>query len=220
MMTLTSHSKARTPQASLANLRNGWSKQELNWWSYNDHEWIVSKGLYGFMQDFSRDSEFQYVWVYEPHKDGAIHAHLLTNYHFVDYRQPRKVAQFHPRGKRVPLSGSRALKDAAFYLGMGFMTQTKHLGDNAGLAASYVTKYMTKNLRNLPKHTKRIITSHEFLVPDESLSSDYEWVLQPDLHVADWLILEGNGFSLYDVQLRRFIKPADFKLTHFYEPDC
>lgn len=218
MMTITASAKDRTPKGSLRNLQYGWAKKELNWFNFITREWVVSRGLYGFMHDQNPDSPFDYVKVFEPHKNGAIHAHFLTNYHFIDYRHPRETKKFSPKGKRIPLYGSRALKDASVYFGMGFEVQTRHIGDNAGLAASYVTKYLTKELANLPHGTHRIITSRNFLVPDEEKTSDFEWSRLVDFHIGDFYQLKMEGYSLYDVNLKHTVKSEDFPSTMFYTP--
>jgi hypothetical protein len=116
--TLTAHSKKRGA-ASLANLRRAWDTLIKR-----------AKRKYG---------KFDYVRVYERHKDGSYHLHAIASFHFGDIKE-----------RKARVDGSRTkysvwLKKNATELKLGYYTHADDIQRNhAGYIASYVTKYMTK----------------------------------------------------------------------------
>lgn len=117
--TLTAHGKKRGAVNSIANLRGAW-----------DTLMKRMKRKYG---------KFEYVRVFEQHKDGSFHIHAIGNFHFGDIRT-RKQRD----GKEVKYS--KWLAKTAKELGIGYYTHADDIEENhhAGYVASYVTKYMTK----------------------------------------------------------------------------
>jgi len=230
MMTITAHEFCRSPKESLANLQRGWGEltdDSARWIRYKG-QWHYVEGLYNMLRAYSPDSPFDYVRVYEPHADGAIHAHFLTNYHPVDFREPRpEVLITNPqtgsvfKREKVPEHGSRFLKNAARSCGMGHQTDIKILHGHAGLAAAYVTKYLMKSVEDsaskLPKGTARIITSRGFKEPTDSNPSDYEWTITQGFTIEHARRLWAQGYGIHDQDLKHRVSVDDF--AHFeYSP--
>ncbi len=152
-MTITAHQKWRGQERSLENLRQGWRKL------YNR-----------FLRRFGK---FHYIKIYEHHKDGSLHLHLLTDL-LLPYKQTWGKSK--KTGKRIMVYKSKYLKDTSAKCGMGYMCDYQPLA-SAGLAAWYVAKYLGKSIgvADFPANLRRIQASHKFhklppIMTDESLS--------------------------------------------------
>lgn len=164
--TITSSRKMRGAK-SIKAIRDGWKKL------YNR---ILS--LYG-----KNAKDLYYVKVWEQHKDGSFHLHMLANF---------------------PIT-RRWLKDNAHSCGLGYQAHVKPI-DNAGQVAGYMAKYTLKNgfIEQggvaIPKGLRRIETSHKWPEFPKMRGREYEWIFdntrQGQLHRA-WS-LEMSGYKIID----------------------
>lgn len=104
-LTVTAHRKMRG-KLSFKSIREGWKKL------YNR---IREKAI-------NQEKTIAYCKVWEQHKDGSVHLHILINVCF----------------------GTKWAKDNAAECGLGFMADW-HEVDNAGMVAGYIAKYTLKN---------------------------------------------------------------------------
>jgi len=207
MMTLTAHEDDRTLKGSLRNLQKGWGVVKRPVMNPLTKKICHPKGLHGHLALINPFSDFKYLRVYEPHKNNALHAHFLTDYHPLDYHHPEH--DFQP--------GSRLLKDLARSHGMGYEVQIKCIGRDPTKAVRYVTKYLTKNLAQL-SGVRRIQTSGGFIVQD-SKPQDFTWSQVPDFHLRHFSALYGEGREVFDVNLDRQITYDDFAKILWYDPE-
>jgi len=208
MLTLTAHEGDRSTAGSLKNIQKGWGRSPLTVINPRTLKENKARGLHGYLRIENPQSPFAYLRVYEPHQNRAMHAHFLTNYHPLDY--------VHPRSKHAP--GSRTIKDKARAAGMGYMTQIECVGTDAEYSASYVLKYLTKDLAGLPRGTRRIQATNDFLIPQPSEPSSFAWETTPDLHLRQFSALFSEGREVWDVDLDRLVTYDDFSLILWYEP--
>lgn len=165
-VTLTAHEWHRSTR-SVANLRNGWRR------------------LYNRMlRKFGR---FDYVKVWELHKDGStFHHHLILN-----------AGVTH-----------RYMKDTARSCGMGYQTDTQEV-ENAGQVAGYIAKYTMKNISALdrwgsdawPKGLRRIEVSRGWVDWKPKPTDDIDWQLMESIQAAEmWRhTQERRGLKITDL---------------------
>lgn len=160
-LTITAHRKMRGQEASLKNLREGWKK------------------LYNRMLRKFGISEYCKVW--EKHKDGSFHLHVLIR---------KKISK-------------KWLKDNAVQCGMGYQVDSSK-SKNEGMVAGYIAKYLLKSFEtaiDFPKGLRRIEVSHNWMKLPELLESDLEWTIhrkrEDQDHYAKFLKLE-RKFSIKD----------------------
>lgn len=165
--TITSNKSDRGIQSVRA-IRKGWKLL------YNR---IVS--LYG------KDARnLYYCKVWEQHKDGTFHLHMLANF---------------------PVT-KRWLKDNSFHCGLGYQAHIRAI-QNAGQVAGYMAKYTLKNANiaragiSFPKGLRRIETSHKWpILPKLVQLNGFEWIFEANraaqLNRKD--VLEWQGFKVTD----------------------
>lgn len=150
-MTITAHEHWRGSERSIENLRNNWHKLRKR-----------MRAIHG--------GHFDYFRVFELHEDNSWHMHLITNASLPFTSRENKHGKVKHR--------SKWLKDNARASGLGFMTDYQPL-DNAGFAAHYVAKYMTKSTEtgeNWLKGMRRYQTSQDWTqLPDLHEETEFEW---------------------------------------------
>jgi len=150
-MTLTAHEKWRG-DASHENFTRNWHKLRKR------------------MRYFNGGEQFDYFRVWEHHKDGTLHMHILTNC-YLPYS-----THYNKKGEKTHYSGW--LKRNARQCGIGFMADFQPL-ENAGFAAHYVAKYMAKSMDDSvewKKGLRRYQTSQGWTtLPDLTESTDFDW---------------------------------------------
>ena len=194
---MTANEKTRTQEASLANLRVGLDKLFRR-----------LRRIYG---------RIDYVRVYEVHKKGAFHAHLVicglsprlqkirTRGGFEAFRQTDK-----PRGKGN-WSIRTWLRRTARQLQMGYMVDVSAM-ENTPQVVAYITKYMSKAAQSFHvPGLRRIQTSQRIGSPKEK--SGGGWVVTRAVWGGD----VGYG-KLLDAQTKEVIPPS-YWLTHYVYPD-
>ncbi len=166
-LTVTAHKWWRG-EKSLINLRANWHK--------------LRKRLARLAKKLG--VKLEYVRVWEHHKDGSYHLHLIAN---------------------VPAT-TKWLKDNSAKCGMGFMAHRDELV-NAGQAAGYVAKYMLKQssddtLHDFPKGARRIEVSSGWVKWYEKESED--WYYAGDLAQASAkaFFMKAHGKNVHDLVLR------------------
>jgi len=192
-MTLTAHATRRGVEKSVKNLRDGWRLM------YNR-----------FLRAYGK---FHYVKIFEPHKDGTLHLHLLT-----DLSLPYKTKRIKSKktGKMQDEYDCRVLKDISAQVGIGYQCNYQPL-ENAGLAAWYVAKYLGKSIAttDFPKGLRRIQCSHRWqilpkLYDDENI--DYVYVTNR----TDMLLRAYNLWKFEDVLTFDAIAQADITSDDFH----
>lgn len=146
-VTLTAHENTRTPENSLQNIRSN-----------------IDRLIKRLRRIYAN---IQYVRVFEVHKKGAFHAHLLLA--GMSDRLTRKMAkngQMFYRPK-TPADNTRSWsiktwwKRTAREMGMGYMVDVQKIGTMRE-AVNYVCKYLTKAAQNfVAKHLRRVQTTHQ-----------------------------------------------------------
>jgi len=162
LLTITAHRKWRKSK-SITNLRQGWKK-------------LINRIVYETKED---DYPLYYVRVWEQHKDGSFHLHVLIN----------------------KIISTRWAKDASAECGMGNQADWRKV-DNVGQAAGYVAKYTLKNASvtrggvEWPKGLRRIETSRNWpKLPEKYKENEYMWMInssrEGQLKTAEYLDFEG-----------------------------
>jgi len=146
-VTLTAHESLRTPENSLQNIR-----------SNIDRLFKRLRRIY---------AKVQYVRVFEVHKLGAFHAHLLVSgmSRRLEIRTARNGQQyFRPlqEGQKARTWAIRTWwKKTARALGMGYMVDVQQGGTIKG-AVAYIVKYLTKAAQDFTaKGLRRVQTTQQ-----------------------------------------------------------
>lgn len=188
-VTLTAHEKLRTADASLANIRNN---------------------IDALMKRLNRVYEnVEYVRVYEVHKTGAFHAHLLVSglsARVQKHTSSRRVVYWRetlsPKGLGN-LSIRTWFRRTARSLGMGYMVDVQKI-DGLQQATGYVVKYLTKDAQNfVSKGLRRIQTSRRIGSPRSS--GDGTWQCKARVFRQD----VPEGTRLYDADRKVWV-PGDY----------
>jgi hypothetical protein len=188
MLTLTAHRNATKRATSLKNIQSGW------------------KLLIDRMRRIN-GGKFDYVRVYETHKNGRVHLHAMVNWIAPDYKPPKIKSD----------PGSRWIKDNAVQCGLGHQVKYELIKGHAGLCAAYVTKYLTKHLAVLPEGTRRVQTSQGFKQPTDMKPSEYTWTKQERITDRELVFLWTEGITVIDMQLNSVITLDDCP-NGYYEP--
>lgn len=150
--TYTAHEKTRSFEASLANLRRG------------------IKRVLQEKRDKNKEKSHYFVKIFEHHKSGALHIHMLTNITL--------ASKFNE-------NGVGRLNDIARRAGMGYKANAIIMNSAIG-AAKYVTKYMIKSAHSeFPKRFRRIDYSRNFNVSRDKQPSDRSWIFYTKKDVAE-----------------------------------
>ena len=159
-LTITAHQSWRGQRASVINLRQGWKK------------------LYNRMLRKYGVSEYVRVW--EFHKDGSFHLHVLIR---------RKI-------------GKRWLRDNSVACGMGYIVDSSK-AKNPGMVAGYVAKYLLKSFNHAdkyPRGMRRIECSRNW-TKFKTLEDDFdEWIVNAtrDGQKRNAFHLKSKGLQIVD----------------------
>jgi len=162
-LTITAHRKAHiTPEMTILNLQQVWKK------------------LYDrLLRKFGRE-QMEYVRVFEQHKSGRFHMHILLNcgesYDACKYVLKDKLSEF-----RHPLC--KWLSKACAALGGGWRVHIKRVWDDkkrtskTGLVVGYILKYMGKSMTSFkfPAHKRRVQTSRAIGSPQTNAKGQGTW---------------------------------------------
>lgn len=194
-VTVTAHEGNRHSFATLANLRRGLDllfKRMRKIW----------KGL-------------EYVRVYEKHRNGGFHAHMVVSglSPRVAYRKGRNGVRVFSaaqgRGQGV-LSLKTWFKKSARAVHMGYMVDVQKL-DGVRKTINYVCKYFTKEAQNFHvPHLRRIQTSAGIGAAN-ARKEGQGWRVDKYIWQSDVM-----GKDVYDLNLKMTIKPAFWERNYTY----
>lgn len=177
-ITLTAHENATNYVMSMKNIQNGWKTLQTR---------IRRK-----IKDEGKENSFSYARVYEQHKDGRVHWHMVCSWVPVDYKEPKKKTD----------KGSRWISDNARECGLGYQTKTLKIEGHGGYVASYVVKYLTKVENEWPKGTRLVQTSRDWPKSEISEKSEYTWKTQREITEYDLSVWFRRGDEIYDINTR------------------
>lgn len=198
-VTLTAKPKDHSsPEQSLKALKAGWGK------------------IYDALR-YRYGRKFSYVMVYEAHKSGAYHIHILIDLGAEYDSMGAAPEGIEPYGalikaeRRHPFC--KALKAAAVKAKIGYIVHARRIkegasgADNARLAVGYVTKYFVKQseMLNFPKHARRIGTSRDIGSPATANKGKFSWRIRS---FVEWA--ETRAIPHLLIQEGRMLNASDF----------
>lgn len=194
--TITAHSKARGAVKSIKNLRGVWDK-------------LVKRMKRKF-------GKFQYCRVFEPHKDGSYHAHVIASFHFDDITTRESVNDV------KPVNYSRWLANQVKDIKIGWYTHADNIdaGFHGGYVASYITKYIVK--LSPQQHAeigriRHIQCSHGWAKLTQE--SEYKWEMKSGIYVNDVIEAFDDNKRVIDIQTGENLTYDNFADTYIYPPE-
>lgn len=173
-VTLTAHENSHRAGNTLINLRKAWDKARKLAHKYKTCE------------------KWHYVRVFEAHKSGELHIHMITN------------IEFSQRWWSTTMRRS----------GAGWSVDVQQLSGEPLPVASYVAKYMTKQSEHFPRNLRRINASHGWSqapLKDKSL----KWRVQAAVWERDIMAYK----TVKDIQNDKIITTDDLLNNPYYPPD-
>lgn len=173
--------------------------------------------------------EISYVRVYENHKSGAIHAHLIVS------GMPERVAW--ENSKKTAKNGEKPirrwfikhdathtwalkswLKKGALEVGLGYMVDVQFIRKDTYQATMYILKYMYKDAQAGfdKKGLRRIAVSRDIGSPN--YESEYTWTLLDHLTEHHVIFAMQQGLSVVDLSAKHTVTRADFVDSPLYPP--
>lgn len=208
-VTITAHEDSHkiSPQATLKNLQRGWGK------------------LYHRIKTFNNGKAFDYIRVFEKHENGkygGYHMHLIMSIGdaFADKKEAfarvlerEKIARKQGKKPRKRLKRekhpARWIKDACRACRMGYEADMKQIGQTTTKVASYMTKYISKQLEILefPPRMRRIQSSVKFGSPKRRKTGNVrQWMPRSAIYKSDL-----EDFDLiFDMTRNHVISEDDF----------
>jgi hypothetical protein len=94
---------------------------------------------------------------------------------------------------------------------MGYMADESALDAEPAQAVFYCAKYMTKDVDDMPRGTRRIVASRNFPDRDRDVEKGDWSVLGDSIDEWDaWQLAWKDGMDLYDLQEERKLTSDDF----------
>lgn len=183
-----------------------------------------------FMQAIRRmtKDKLHYIRVFEQHKDGTLHVHMLINFAPSDLEK-RKF--WNKRKKKYDVVWqSQAIDDVLARFGLGRVytwlyvtpSDAKTLEEAAVRVSGYVTKYLTKQnveiIEQVSKHEGlriRSIQTSQGWWNFEKDFSELEWQVRL-LHIYEFEQSEEAGLYSYDINKDEQIEIEDFHEESYY----
>ncbi len=171
------------------------------------------------------DVKLQYIRVFEPHKDGTLHVHMLINFAPSDNKQITRYNRVKKRYDTV--WNSAALSEHLLDLGLGYIydwqpinsdiISTSESDEHAAIRiAGYITKYLTKTIQSVivranKQHKLRLraIQTSQNWWDFEKTTSELEFE-RGVLMIEDYLSAVAQNRENYDLNLRDHIEISDF----------
>jgi hypothetical protein len=201
--TITAHRKLhKHPEATLKNLQGVW------------------KRLYDRLKFRYGGSALQYVRVFERHKSGAFHMHLLLNIGV--YYDSRSFIIKDPLDEyRHP--DCKWLRVACAELGGGWRVHMRRVWErdtkteNVGLVVGYMVSYLKKQLVDLPmpKHQRRIQTSRKIGSPNTAKKGAGTWTHVREIPVS---MLRAVDKPILDYSTGEILTEDSFEGESYYPP--
>lgn len=189
-----------------------------------DHRNMVTlKRLMGnfdrLMKRLKRDyGRFEYVRVYEQHKSGEFHMHILCG-----FQVQTCISDYcYDEQGRIKYVGEtyQGMLSNVTECDLGKIFDCKPIIDETGNAQSsvyavrYISKYLTKSVgATMPKGTRRIQTSHKIGSP--KITSNLNWTMKSgvytdDIESSNWYDMNKQGAKItYDDFTESFIYPSE-----------
>jgi len=214
-----------------SHLKKRIGKMGGTWWfvTITAHEW--NRGAAETLKNLQRGIDLlfkrvrrvwgkvEYVRVYEKHKTGAFHAHLIINglSDFVAYRRARSGAKtFAPvesKGERV-LSCKTWFSRAARACQMGYRVDVQKL-DGVQKTVNYVCKYMTKEAQAFTEKGLRRIQASQGIGAANARHKPRGWQAVKYIYAAD-----AAGQPVRDLDLKMTINPSWWRENFTYPPSA
>lgn len=202
-ITITAHKLAhKSPRASLLNLQQVWKK------------------LYDRLLRRYGKEHMQYVRVFETHKSGRFHMHILLNigeaYDKKDFVIKEPLDEYrHPDCKWLRL--------ACAQLGGGWRVHIRRVWEahtrtaNVGLVVGYVLKYMGKQMveMDMPKHQRRIQTSRKIGSPATNAQGRGKWDHLREIPIS---MLKTAKIPIVDMSTGEILTEESFEGEGYYPP--
>ena len=139
----------------------------------------LRKSLSSFFNNYKKrvDTNFRYLFVPEHHKDGAIHFHGVTSY-INDLICPEKIWKRMDDGTIAMVPNTKGYLDWPRYSKrFGFFSCS--LIKDRERCATYVSKYITKDLTDWGKNAQLVLKSKGLLKPELVYDSDSDFLQIP-----------------------------------------
>lgn len=217
--TLTAHSQKRGAVKSIKNLRDAWDK-------------LIKRMK-------RRYDNFDYVRVYEQHKDGSYHLHAIVSIEFNDIKFRK---QKNTDGTYKQVSYSVWLAKTAQELKIGYYTHADNFermmseieiqgylaqddtkwvqAKKAGYITSYITKYITKispEMKEDMGRIRHIQTSQKWIRPEKT--QEKQWEFKFGIYKKDVLEADENGQRYAQMNPKHYVTEDDFIDTYIFPPD-
>jgi len=160
----------------------------------------------------------QYVRIFEQHKSGRFHMHILLNigeqYDAQKFTIKNKLDEFrHPH--------CRWLKAACVAVGGGWRVHIRRVWDdqkrsaNVGLVVGYLLKYMGKDMASFafPKHQRRVQTSRRVGSPATSAKGQGTWEHRREIGIT---YLKEAKKNIVDMTTGEILTEASFEGEGYY----
>lgn len=168
-------------------------------------------------------AKVSYVRVFEKHKSGAIHAHLIlsgieTRVYWRKTKNGGKSWNFKPISNHS-WSIKSWLKKQAIEVGLGYQVDCEHIGGDIQKTCNYILKYMTKDMQSGfdKKGLRRIACSQNIGTPKPE--SEYSWFLAEGITPRDLYLADREKRIVYDLSAKHQVTLDDFEHVNIYPPE-
>lgn len=167
-----------------------------------------------------RIGKFMYVRVFETHKSGIVHVHMLANETFDDVV---KIKEYNDKQELNIRHHSKMLEKIMVSYGLGKIHDIKPIktdnyeeNGHARNVSAYVTKYLTKDIQSDVRKTltlagmtkvRMIQTSHGWVKVESD--NKYKWTVGSILY-SEYDNDLSDGIKLYDLNLGQEVESMDF----------
>ena len=171
--------------------------------------------------------KFMYIRVFETHKSGVLHVHMLANRTFDDIQQ---IIEYDEEQNKNIRHNSAKLRAIMLSYGLGTIHDIKPVNTtnfddngNARNVSAYVTKYLTKEIQSSVRselrkkdftHVRMIQTSHGW--EQITKQSEYEWQVGR-ITYAQYDNELREGVQTYDLNYSRVVEAMDFEKDGSHE---
>jgi hypothetical protein len=158
----------------------------------------------------------RYLRVFETHKDGTLHVHMLADYAPPDIRVEQRYNKKH--GKVTDVYVSVALSEVLSDMGLGWVHDVRPLVQKRDMSVevsigAYLGKYLTKQAQSAARlaladaglgKIRMLQTSHGWSKM-EAEHSDIIWSLGGSVSMSLVMLLREKGIFYYDLNRREFL---------------
>lgn len=145
---------------------------------------------------YGKGAKLEYLRVWEQHQDGTLHQHMIISATIVH----------------------RWAKDNCASCGLGYQTDVQHVTGHVGTLAAYVTKYITKDLRDYPSGFRRIQGSSAFSLR-KTAENGLDWQFMDIYTVRDAAEAWSKNRDVYDLVNDKLVTTDDFIYHDIYNPN-